>query len=212
MKILLKYGAKVNMQTHKGRTVLMLAVIQGQAKVWKYLVTQGADANLLHDTRQRNGINSGSDYTNLMISRYLSHTWDDTCLHKAVREGLPMVIRKLVLEKNFDVNTTGKDGWTALHLAAFMNRAECIVELLELDANRDLLTNKDHFTSMHLACSKGNKEAVDMLLLTKHNLLEGESKYDRFRSSVKSLSNNMNPPLTIGEQGTRRPTRLLHKR
>ena len=168
------------MQSKKGRTVLMHAILADHTRLWKYLITTGADANQIYDENAKNGINI-SDYSHkrVMISKYLSMVWDDTFLHKAVREDSPLIIYRLVLENELDVNRKGKDGWTALHLAAFMNRAACIVTLLELSANPALLTDMGQYTAMHLATSKGNKEAVLRLLFISSSVPS---------SSVPSLS------------------------
>ena len=54
-------------------------------------------------------------------------------------------------------------GWTALHVASFMNRPEATSKLLAAGVDIDAVTYGSELTALHLACSKGHIGIVKLL-------------------------------------------------
>ena len=72
------------------------------------------------------------------------------------------------------VNAPGRDGWTALHTASFMNRLEAAELLLRAGATvgSSVVTVSGQHTALHLACDRGHVDMVALLLRYMH---EGRS-------------------------------------
>jgi len=99
---------------------------------------------------------------------YVASLWHDSLCHEACYWNEIDDLRAL-LEGGGDratllVNAPGRDDWTALHTASFMNRLEAAEMLLHADAAIGLATACGHFTALHLACHRGHGEMVALLL------------------------------------------------
>jgi ankyrin repeat protein len=55
-------------------------------------------------------------------------------------------------------------GWTALHVAVFMNRVEVTKLLIASGANIFEVTGNSNLTALHIACSRGLSKIVVVLL------------------------------------------------
>ena len=62
------------------------------------------------------------------------------------------------------VDAAGRDGWTALHTASFMNRLEAAELLLRAGAAVGSVTVSGQLTALHLACHRGHGDMAALLL------------------------------------------------
>ena len=65
------------------------------------------------------------------------------------------------------------EGWTALHVASYMGRAEATAKLLAAGADLGATTTNNKHTALHLACSKGHADIVKLLTSSYHASNEG---------------------------------------
>lgn len=65
---------------------------------------------------------------------------------------------------DYDINSLGNNGWTALHFACLNGFTEIALELVSNNKADVNLENIDHWTPLHLSSYKGHLEIVKMLL------------------------------------------------
>ena len=105
---------------------------------------------------------------------YVASTWYTTPIHKACYEndvaGLRALVESLSQSEAAESQIALRDhhGWTALHVAVFMNSIETTEILLSI-RSVDIFTVTGGgalgHTALHLACSRGHCEIVRMLLI-----------------------------------------------
>lgn len=93
-----------------------------------------------------------------LLLDYTSALWHDTPLHKACYESDHEGFRRLLDE--IDINVAGRDNWTVLHFAVYLNKIELVKFLLDADFedNRpDIFrVSAEHcYSVLHIACNKG---------------------------------------------------------
>ena len=106
----------------------------------------------------------------------LSHVaslWHDSPCHKACYWNEIDDLRALLEGDSGDddadatrlllVNAAGRDGWTALHTASFMNRLEAAELLLRAGAAVGSVTVSGQLTALHLACHRGHGDMAALL-------------------------------------------------
>ena len=156
VKILLRYGADVNLKDNEGWTALMLAALysntDSNVSTVKLLLDAGADVNLKN--------NEG--WTALMLSaRYSNTDSNDSTV-------------KLLLDAGADVNLKDIYGWTALMLSVRCSNTDSndsTVKLL-LDAGADVnLKENEGWTTLMLTAqfsdTYSNENTIKLLLDTK---------------------------------------------
>ena len=136
IKILLEYGAKVDLQTKNGWTALLLASQNGHTEIVQLLHEYGAQVDL-----QRN-----SGGTALMSASLNGHT----------------EVVKLLHEYGAQVDLQKNDGWTALMSASQNGHTEVVKLLHEYGAQVDLQRN-DGCTALMLASENGHTEVIKLL-------------------------------------------------
>ena len=68
-----------------------------------------------------------------------------------------------------NLNTVLDDGWTILHAAAALDRAECVSLLLK-SGRVDLAgTIEGQLTALHVACARGHHEVVEVICAFLHS-------------------------------------------
>jgi ankyrin repeat protein len=90
---------------------------------------------------------------------------DLTLLYVAVREGNEPAVRAL-LATRVNVDATGGDRWTPLHLAVLTSHVDIAKLLIEKGANASAKDGRDR-TPLHHAAEKGDVEMVKALLVGK---------------------------------------------
>lgn len=140
LKLLFKFGAKVDTLDSDGCSPLHNAAFNGQTNAIRLLVESGANPNLRdqHD--------------------------ESTPLHKAAFNGHTPALRAL-LELNADVNALDADGLSVLQKVAFNNHTECMEALFE-KGGRSLVSLADgsHSTPLHKAAVNGHVDCCRILL------------------------------------------------
>lgn len=143
IEYLIKRGANINAPDNEGQTPLMVAVKSGDLSVINGLLEYGADPNLQdHDG------------------------W--TAAMHAVRNNDPKIMRLLgKFKANFSLQN--HDGMTALGLAAYTNRANAAVGILDAGANPDDVMGASRYTALMIAANQGNLQMMQILLQYKAN-------------------------------------------
>ena len=142
-ELLLRKGAKVNINVGFGRTPLYYAVDKGHTEIAKLLILGGADKNFI--------MNDGL-----------------SLLHLAVISNNIEMVRTLV-DLKCDINAKQRFGLTPLHLAANYGTVE-ITNLL-INSGADLnVKSTDGGTPYNYAIASNNKEIADLLLKNNSNI------------------------------------------
>ena len=93
-------------------------------------------------------------------------TWHGTPIHKACYENDLAGLEALIASDPASLFVQDHFGWTALHVAAFMNRMEVFEVLVSRGADIFALTGgSSGHTAFHLACSRGHVNIVRWILL-----------------------------------------------
>lgn len=163
ISLLLDHGASINTRTLLGSTALMMAVENNRPSCWKRLIDEGADSQVVR-INGKTALELGSYWTKQSVRAYIKALYNGSPLHKAVRDNSLEDVRILICSDFYDINIRGRDGWTALHLASYLNRLEIVILLLELGADSDCKTYQNQSTPLHLACSRGNVQTTKVLL------------------------------------------------
>ncbi|XP_071084544.1 ankyrin repeat and KH domain-containing protein 1-like [Haliotis cracherodii] len=128
--------SNVNTRGQKGRTPLMMAVMEGHQSVLDLLVSKDADLTLVDK-------NSNS------------------LLHLACYGGNTATVQYFVSPSN--INTRGQNGWTPVMMAAFKGHQSAFDLLVSKHADLTLV-DKDGNSLLHLACYGGNTAIVQYLV------------------------------------------------
>ena len=102
------------------------------------------------------------------LTAFISATWHATPMHKACYEndvvGLQALLRNGPENADHAFSLRDQCGWTALHVAVFMDRIEVIKLLLSKGVDIFEVTDNCKFTALHLACSRGLSRIVKVLV------------------------------------------------
>lgn len=88
---------------------------------------------------------------------------DRNPLHRAASAGQINLLRKLLEEGKYPIDTKDSLNWTPLIIAASAGHREAVVFLLEKGANATELTTNSQ-SALHFACGKGHLEIVKVLV------------------------------------------------
>jgi ankyrin repeat protein len=105
---------------------------------------------------------------------FIEASWHATPIHKACYDndlyGLHALVKSISqqdspAEAESQIDVRNHHGWTALHVAVFMNRIDATKLLVSSDADISATTGgaRGH-TALHLACSRGHSQIVRFLL------------------------------------------------
>lgn len=169
LEVLLNHGAEVNVAGEFGRTPLMWAVRQVDARLVWPLLRKGADPS----ARDKDG-NTAITMAQELKLDYLTQILKDpqrpdlailgprTPLSDAAKSGKAADI-VAVLDQGVDVNGRFGNGSTALMQAASMGRTDLVALLLKRGAQINAKNGSD-FTPLMFAANTGHSEAVKALL------------------------------------------------
>lgn len=142
MQTLLDHRAKVDGRSRDGQTALYAATQGGNIDNVKFLLSRGADTNLVGFTND------------------LGHTF--TPLSSAAFKGHVELV-KLLLEKGAPIESVNNRGWTALMFAAQSPHSKMVKFLLEKGANVNARATAGH-TALIYAAVNGQVENIKLLL------------------------------------------------
>ncbi len=135
-RLLIQYGARMNVRNNAGDTPLLMAVKNGCSGV-DLLLMHGADPNLADQI-------------------------GETPLHHAASND-DCVAAKALITAGEEVSPVSMQGWTPLHVAAMNGSLSVLAVLLQSNAHVDL-ENKRSQTALTCAIVKNQTKAVDYLL------------------------------------------------
>lgn len=174
VKLLLDYGAQVDLQDQNGNTALHITCVpwRNTGEIPKILLQHDAMANIQnehgHTALHYAAMKGDSNLVQLLLKKNASvniqNSEGETALHFAVEKGDPKLVQ-LFLEKKARVNIQNNKGETALHSAARLGDSNLVQLLLKGSASvaRDI-TNRKGQTALHLASKTGREEVVKSLV------------------------------------------------
>jgi len=150
VKLLIKYGANINLQDNDGCTVLMCAILKQEVRVVKLLIKSHCDIN----------IKTKYGRTGLIIAS------DSYVSYKAIQ------IAKLLIEYGADLNCQDQCGLSALMYASFRTNIKIGQMLINAKCSIDLQDNKGRTALMHaIDNSIYNSSFVRLLIKSGCNLI-----------------------------------------
>lgn len=173
LRLLLEYGANINLLSQYERTPLHCATISGRVDNMKELVKSGADVDMGdHDGETalqyaaKGGdldaikilFDAGADVNKQNVSTKF------TALYQAAYSGETAVV-KVLLEWSADVSLAIVGGWSPLHAAA--DNLAIAMMLLEKGADSNL-QKADLWTPLHLAAYWSKADVIEKLIVVGH--------------------------------------------
>ncbi|XP_076445023.1 ankyrin repeat domain-containing protein 55-like isoform X2 [Babylonia areolata] len=185
LRVLLEYGASVNVRDSSGCTPLILAVRYKRYGALKLLLESGCDVNV-RDGAGRTALHYASQ-TATGVSLLLEAGCEvnvrdkdgSTPLLLAAAEGLSGVVKTLAATGRCDVNLAQTATQrTPLHLLAYKGHGECIPELIDCGADINLNDSQQR-SALWYAVSNSRVDVVKLLL-------RANSQADTFRCPESS--------------------------
>ena len=111
-------------------------------------------------------IENGADVhqRNILYETPLLHLVKDQSDTNSMSDEDFIEIAKMLIDKGAEIDATDKRGFTSLHNAAYSNNIKAVQLLIENCANVNKKSRNSLYTSLHLACIKGYKSVVEILL------------------------------------------------
>uniref|UniRef100_L2FGK8 Ankyrin repeat domain-containing protein 52 n=1 Tax=Colletotrichum fructicola (strain Nara gc5) TaxID=1213859 RepID=L2FGK8_COLFN len=170
VRMLLEWGASIDVAGSRGRTPLNAASENGHLDVVKLLLDKGADITVPNSDGWT-PLNTASDNGHLDVVKLLlakgaditvpnSDGW--TPLNAASDSGHLEVV-KLLFAKGANITVPNGDGWTPLNAASDNGHLEVVKLLLAKGANITVANNKG-WTPLYAASCKGHLDVVKLLL------------------------------------------------
>ncbi len=160
----------VDSRGYHGETSLQAASREGNLKIVRALLEQGADVSL-SDMKGLTPVRVASINGNAEVVKVLIQFGTDvnvgeshrrTAIHMACHSGHAEVVRVLI-QLGADFNITDSRGWAPIHMACYSGNAEVLKTLLEHGVDVDIATN-DRWTAINIAASHGHTDVVRTLL------------------------------------------------
>lgn len=154
-------GADLNEPNREGFTPLTVAIIEDQYKSAMALIEAGANVDLPVGKEKLSALMlaSGKESRRLTLGAGVSRIekFDP-------KDPGPIEIATALIERKADINAVGRNGVTALMLAAAHNNAPIVGLLVQSGADRNI-KNPDGKTASDIAAQNGNNAVVSLLRL-----------------------------------------------
>ncbi|XP_055644880.1 serine/threonine-protein phosphatase 6 regulatory ankyrin repeat subunit B isoform X8 [Toxorhynchites rutilus septentrionalis] len=137
-RILIDYGANVDLQNGEGQTALHIAAAEGDEAMVKYFYTVRASASIIDNQ-------------------------DRTPMHLAAENGHASIIEILADKFRASIYERTKDGSTLMHIASLNGHAECATTLFRKGVYLHM-PNKGGARSIHTAAKYGHVGIISTLL------------------------------------------------
>ncbi|XP_071111894.1 serine/threonine-protein phosphatase 6 regulatory ankyrin repeat subunit A-like [Haliotis cracherodii] len=145
--------ADINSRGQYGRTPLMATAEKGHRQVFDLLVTQGADVSLVDENR-------------------------NNILHVACLGGHVHMVKYVLSQKDADINSRGKYGWTPLMMAVGAGHRQVFGLFMSQGADVSLVDDNRN-NILHVACRKGHVNMVKYFLSQKVADINSRGQYGR---------------------------------
>jgi len=145
VEVLIKSGAKLDMQNIQKETPLHLAVQIGEKEIAKMLIDAGAELDL-QNKNEKTPLHLAVEYGYTNIAKMLIEVMKDldiqgeskrSPLHIAIRLGHTKMA-KMLIEAGANVNLQDRSGQTPLHMAADYNNFDLAKLLIEMGSKTDI--------------------------------------------------------------------------
>ena len=165
VKLLLDHGVKTDVLTDKGFTPLMIAAYNNFTNIVKLLVYNNAN-QMLKNTEGKTALEIAIERNSNESSQFLQ---DPSITPMDLLElGYTEAVRKIIKEKDFDLDKLYDDGTTLLQSAAFFGQKELAEEIIGRGANVNIVS-KIGATAISYAIDKGYIDIAN-ILIDKSNL------------------------------------------
>jgi len=182
VKLLIDYGASVQWRSKEGLTLAHLipptASIPSrngsgstgrQIDLFHLLIGNGVDLSVKSRDRRLAFEGHGSHVVDSVFD-FIHRFWPlETILYDVYNDNM-VYVRSEIEQKGAAVISVfqgGENRWTALHVAAFMNRVDILRFLLETGAADVTVKDAGGFTALHLAAARGNSECLKLFSCVK---------------------------------------------
>lgn len=180
VKLLIEYGADLDVKCHEGETVLYEAARCGEEEIVRELVNAGADMDI-QTTDGYATLHIACPYPNIMsilIQAGADMERKETVGGKtALLYATYMEYKEAVRELAFggaNLDTLNYEGYSALHIAAQNSlESNCYIKIMEIlvAAGADVDNpGRDGETPLHVACEDGDIEVVAILIQADANV------------------------------------------
>uniref|UniRef100_A0A7M5X2I4 Uncharacterized protein n=1 Tax=Clytia hemisphaerica TaxID=252671 RepID=A0A7M5X2I4_9CNID len=170
VRLLIRNNAKINAQTKDGETPLHVTCRQGDSALVSVLLDNYADPNVQNkegSTALHLGARDGNED---IVDSLLDHKADVTLLskrgftplHEASKNGHEAIVETLLGRRETNVNASGKNGLTPLHIACHYDQSEVAIQLLNAGADIQAQA-KNGFTPLHISAKKSQINICNLL-------------------------------------------------
>ncbi|QYT01017.1 hypothetical protein H0G86_008073 [Trichoderma simmonsii] len=168
VRLLLEFGADVNLTDSSGNTAINRASASGKVEVAKMLIEKGADINHQDDQGWAPIFDAVSFSRNIALTRLLAENGakldgtlnGETLLHRALRQSLESLKTLLEFRKSIKIDALNSSGITAMHSAVDQSDVQYLNALIRAGANINA-RDTDGETPLHRAAR--NTETLDHL-------------------------------------------------
>lgn len=152
VKVLISFGADVNLACYKLKTPLHIAVSHDAVELVEILLANGADVNALDADHKLSPV------------------------HNAFARGHPDILASILRVPSVNFFLRGHENETVLHLSAKHGHAAPVKIILDQNANAAYARSSNNCTALHLAAAHGHQHIVQLLVESGHFDIDAVSR------------------------------------